>query len=85
MPTTEPTAGELLELLAAIGDALSIDPPATAGDEDSYRRTLNHRALLVHVALENFQQNPETFSAATSAAWLREQAAMARPGQPPDA
>jgi hypothetical protein len=77
MPT-EPTPGELLDLLAAILDTLSLDPPATAADEDSYRRALEHRALLVHVALENFERDPETFPAGTSAAWLREQAAKAR-------
>ena len=42
MPT-EPTPGELLELLAAVRDTLSLDPPATAGDEDSYRRALEYR------------------------------------------
>jgi hypothetical protein len=76
--STEPTPGELLELLAAVRDTLSLDPPATAGDEDSYRRALEYRALLVHVALENFERDPDTFPAGTSAAWLREQAAKAR-------
>ena len=83
MPT-EPTAGELLELLAAIGDTLCIDPPARAGDEDSYRRALEHRALLVQVTVENFQRDPDAFPAAASATWLREQAAKVRRDQPPD-
>jgi hypothetical protein len=32
----------------------------------------------VHVALENFERDPDAFPAGTSAAWLREQAAKAR-------
>jgi hypothetical protein len=83
-----PTAEELLDLLAAILDTLTIEPP-TSEDDASRRalavqehgRLLEHRALLVHVALENFQRDPDAYPAARTAAWLREQAAIARGDQ----
>jgi hypothetical protein len=80
---------ELLDLLVAILDTLTIEPPAS-GEEEAVQRAravqehgklLEHRALLVRVALENFQRDPETSSAARTAAWLREQAAIARGDQ----
>jgi len=80
-----PTTEELLDLLAAILDTLTIEPPTT-GEDDASRRALAvqehgrlpvHRALLVHVALENFQRDPDAYPAARTAAWLREQAAIA--------
>jgi hypothetical protein len=81
-----PTTEELLDLLAAILDTLTIEPPTTGEDDASRRalavqehgRLLVHRALLVHVALENFQRDPDAYPAARTAAWLREQAAIAR-------
>jgi hypothetical protein len=87
--TPNPSIEELLELLAAILDTLAIEPP-TSGEEDAGQRAraaqehgklLEHRALLVRVALENFQGDPGTSSAARAAAWLREQAAIARGDQ----
>jgi hypothetical protein len=86
----EPSTDELLELLAVIRDTLVIEPPATSGEEDSSRRAhaalerrklLEHRALLVRVALENFQGDPDAYPPARTAAWLREQIAMARGDQ----
>jgi hypothetical protein len=82
MPT-EPTAEELLELLAAIRDTLAIEPPSTSEEDPSrralaaleHRKLAEHRALLVLVALENFQRDPGTHPATRTAAWLREQAA----------
>jgi hypothetical protein len=91
MPT-EPTIEELLDLLAAILDTLAIEP-ATTGEEDPSRRAQaalehralsEHRALLVRVALENLQRDPDT-SPVRTAAWLREQTAQARGDQPPSA
>jgi hypothetical protein len=82
-----PSAEELLELLAAILDTLTIEPPATTGEEDlsqraqaalEHRKLLEHRALLVRVALENFQRDADP---ARTAAWLRQQAAMDRGDQ----
>jgi hypothetical protein len=85
-----PSTEELLELLAAILDTLTIEPPATSSEEDAAHRAravqehgklLEHRALLVRVALENFQRDPATYSAAHTARWLREQAAIDRGDQ----
>jgi hypothetical protein len=85
-----PSAEELLELLAAILDTLTIEPPATTGEEDlsqraqaalEHRKLLEHRALLVRVALENFQADRDPDPAARTAAWLRQQAAMDRGDQ----
>jgi hypothetical protein len=85
MPT-EPTAEELLELLAAIRDTLAIEPPSTSEEDPSrralaaleHRKLAEHRALLVLVALENFQSDPGTHPATRTAAWLRGQATKAR-------
>jgi hypothetical protein len=86
----ESTADELLELLAAIGDTLAIEPSEATGEEDAsrralaaleHRKVLEHRALLVRVALENFQNDPNAYPAARTAAWLREQTAIARGDQ----
>jgi hypothetical protein len=82
----EPTAEELLELLAAIRDTLAIEPPSTSEEDPSrralaaleHRKLAEHRALLVLVALEDFQRDPGTHPATRTAAWLREQAAKAR-------
>jgi hypothetical protein len=84
-----PSAEELLELLAAILDTLTIEPPATTGEDLSqraqaaleHRKLLEHRALLVRVALENFQGDPDPDPAARTAAWLRQQAAIDRGDQ----
>jgi hypothetical protein len=85
-----PSAEELRELLAAILDTLTVEPPPSSGEEDAARRAravqehgklLEHRALLVRVALENFQRDPDTYPAARTAAWLREQAAIDRGDQ----
>lgn len=75
--------------MAAVLDTLTIEPPPTTGEDDASRRAravehgklLEHRALLVRVALENFQRDPDASSAAQTAAWLREQAAIARGDQ----
>jgi hypothetical protein len=86
-PGMSPNPGteELLELLAAILDTLTVEPRATSGEEDlsqraqaalEYRKLLEHRALLVRVALENLQRNLDAESVARTAAWLRQQAAM---------
>jgi len=74
-------AQELRDLLGAIHATLAIDPPAR-GAEDAYRRAFAHRAVLVHVAVDNFLRDPVAYPAAVSAAWLREQTAKlsARPG-----
>lgn len=85
MPTN-PTSEELLELLAAIRDTLAIEPPPTSEEDPSrraleHRKLAEHRALLVLVVLENFQRDPDTHSAAQTAAWLREQTAIARGDQ----
>ena len=52
-PQTSP-AQELRDLLGAIHHTLAIDPPASAADDDAYRRAFAHRAVLVHVAVDNF-------------------------------
>jgi hypothetical protein len=81
--TPQPTpAQELRDLLGAIHEALAVDPPASAADDDAYRRAFAHRAVLVHVALDNFLRDPGAYPATVSAAWLREQTARlsARPG-----
>jgi hypothetical protein len=77
-----PAAQELRDLLGAIHDTLAVDPPASAADDDAYRRAFAHRAVLVHVAVDNFLRDPGAYPAAVSAAWLREQTAKlsARPG-----
>jgi hypothetical protein len=69
-PQTSP-AQELRDLLGAIHHTLAIDPPASA----AYRRAFAHRAVLVHVAVDNFLRDPGAYPAAMSAAWLREQTA----------
>jgi hypothetical protein len=79
MPTP-PTAQELRELLGAIADTLTIDPPASAADDDAYRRAFAHRAVLVQVAVDNFLRDPDAYPPAVSAAWLREQAARVSAG-----
>jgi len=75
-------AQELRDLLGAIHATLAIDPPARGADDDAYRRAFAHRAVLVHVAVDNFLRDPAADPAAVSAAWLREQTAKlsARPG-----
>ena len=81
--TPQPTpAQELGDLLGAIHETLAIDPPASAAGDDAYRRAFAHRALLVHVAVDNFLRDPGAYPATVSAAWLREQTARlsARPG-----
>jgi hypothetical protein len=80
-PQTSP-AQELRDLLGAIHHTLAIDPPASAAADDAYRRAFAHRAVLVHVAVDNFLRDPGAYPAAMSAAWLREQTAKlsARPG-----
>jgi hypothetical protein len=86
----KPSTEELLDLLAAILDALTIEPPATSGEDDAagraravqeHAKLLEHRALLVRVALENFQRDPDANAAARTAAWLREQTAIDRGDQ----
>jgi hypothetical protein len=81
--TPQPTAAqELHDLLGAIHETLAVDPPASAAEDDAYRWAFAHRAVLVHVALDNFLRDPGAYPAALSAAWLREQTARlsARPG-----
>ena len=81
--TPQPTpAQELRDLLGAIADTLAVAPPASAADDDAYRRAFAHRAVLVHVAVDNFLRDPAAYPAPVSAAWLREQTARlsARPG-----
>jgi hypothetical protein len=75
-------AQELRDLLGAIHATLAVDPPARGADDDAYRRAFTHRAVLVHVAVDNFLRDPSAYPAAVSAAWLREQTAKlsARPG-----
>ena len=89
MPPNSSTE-ELLDLLAAILDTLTIEPPATSGEDDlsqraqaalEHRKLLEHRALLIRVALENFQRDPDAASAARTATWLRQQASMDRGDQ----
>ncbi|MFI5883398.1 hypothetical protein [Streptomyces sp. NPDC051554] len=48
---TEPTAGELRQLLAAVLEALDIPSPATIGDGEVYDRILLDRVLDARVAL----------------------------------
>jgi hypothetical protein len=81
--TPQPSpAQELRDLLGAIHATLAVDPPASAADDDAYRRAYAHRAVLVQVAVGNFLGDPAAYPAAVSAAWLREQTARlsARPG-----
>lgn len=49
---TEPTAGELRQLLAAVLEALDIPSPATIGDGEVYDRILLNRVLDARVALD---------------------------------
>ena len=65
-PQTSP-AQELRDLLGAIRHTLAIDPPASAADDDAYRRAFAHRAVLVHVAVDNFLRDPGAYPAAMSA------------------
>ena len=81
--TPQPTpAQELRDLLGAIHEALAVAPPASAADDDAYRRAFAHRAVLVHVAVDNYLRDPGACPATVSAAWLREQTARlsVRPG-----
>ena len=48
---TEPTAGELRQLLAVVLEALDIPSPATVGDSETHREILAHRTMDAVVAL----------------------------------
>ncbi|MEU2895231.1 hypothetical protein ACWC4E_00775 [Streptomyces sp. NPDC001273] len=49
---TEPSAGELRELLAVVLDALNIPHPATEGDTEARDRVLADRAMHTVIALQ---------------------------------
>jgi hypothetical protein len=51
-------AEELRKLLGAIHHTLAIDPPASAAADDACRRAFAHRAVLVHVTVDNFLRDP---------------------------
>lgn len=48
---TEPTAGELRQLLAVVLEALDIPSPATVGDSETHREILAHRAMDAVIAV----------------------------------
>ncbi|MFI1951973.1 hypothetical protein ACH437_08975 [Streptomyces xinghaiensis] len=48
---TEPTAGELWQLLAVVLEALDIPHPATVGDSETHREVLDHRTMDAVTAL----------------------------------
>ena len=48
---TEPTAGELRQLLAVVLEALDIPRPATVGDGETHREILAHRAMDAVIAV----------------------------------
>lgn len=48
---TEPTAGELRQLLAVVLEALDIPSPATVGDRETHREILAHRAMDTVIAV----------------------------------
>jgi len=50
---------ELRDLLGAIHATLAVAPPARGADDDAYRRAFAHRAVLVHVAVDNFLASPK--------------------------
>ncbi|KUO19675.1 hypothetical protein [Streptomyces dysideae] len=48
---TEPSAGELRQLLAVALEALDIPTPATVGDSETHREILAHRTMDTVIAL----------------------------------
>ena len=50
---TEPTAGELRQLLAVVLEALDIPHPATVGDSETHGKVLADRAMDAVIALQN--------------------------------
>lgn len=49
---TEPSAGELRQLLAVVLEALDIPNPATVGDSEQYHQVLSDRAMHTVIALQ---------------------------------
>ncbi|MFM9723716.1 hypothetical protein [Streptomyces scabiei] len=54
---TEPSAGELRQLLAVVLEALDIPSPATVGDSETHREILAHRTMDVVAALRGVLQH----------------------------
>lgn len=66
---TEPTAGELRQLLAAVLEALDIPSPATLGDSETHREILAHRVMDTVVAVRGVIEGGD--DAGWSADYLR--------------
>lgn len=72
---TEPTAGELRELLAVVLEALDIPNPATVGDTEAHGRILNDRAMHVTIALHAALDEKPVMDIVWTTEYLRERLA----------
>lgn len=77
---TEPTAGELRELLEVVLEALNIPHPATVGDTGAHDQVLNDRAMHTVIALQRvLEEDGGPLGVAWTTAYLRERLAEHSP------
>ncbi len=73
---TEPSAGELRELLAVVLEALDIPHPATVGDTEAHDQVLNDRAMHTVIALQRvLQEDGDPLGVEWTTNYLRERLA----------
>ncbi|WP_435210740.1 hypothetical protein [Streptomyces sp. bgisy034] len=73
---TEPTAGELRELLAVVLEALDIPYPATVGDAEAHGKVLSDRAMHTVISLQRvLQEDGDPLGVEWTTSYLRERLA----------